>query len=452
MAGSVELRLTGGSTNNGPALSLGGVMSSVVVAATSINNLFDNVNQDEAQIGSTDYRAIDIINTSTDYNISSATLYLNPNVNSSSVKIYMGIESTGNPHVSTWTGVLTTAENVAPSGISFAEYPSSAPLSIPDIELDESLRLWFKRVVSPGAFKKCPTSFTLNLDGTYDLSALLVLSVDPADNEVDIALDKIITVVFNESISSTSLSGNISLTADSSNVAFSAASSGSTVIITPSTDLPADADIVCTLSTAITSTNGRKLTSPYQWNFQTLSMFYLFFTCDSLQPSTNDYAPGITISYASSSTDTLSTAYRLYGTGCLRLGMGQYLDISSTYLDDVVKNFALHFYPASTSTSIIKVIEMFNSTGGSLLDMTYNGNTKLITLGAANSTSTFDPNMYHLINLSATTSGEYNLIINNVSISLDTTVGIPTAVKQIRVGVSSTASGYIYVDNIMSAK
>jgi hypothetical protein len=170
MAGSVELRLTGGSTNNGPALSLGGVMSSVVVTATSINNLFDNVNQDEAQIGSTDYRAIDIINTSTDYNISSATLYLNPNVNSSSVKIYMGIESTGNPHVSTWNGVLTTAENVAPSGISFAEYPSSSPLSIPDIELDESLRLWFKRVVSPGAFKKCPTAFTLNLDGTYGLS------------------------------------------------------------------------------------------------------------------------------------------------------------------------------------------------------------------------------------------------------------------------------------------
>jgi hypothetical protein len=453
MAGSVELRLTGGATNNGPSLSLGGIMSSVVVAATSINNLFDNTNQDEAQIGSTDYRAIDITNTSTDMEILTPTVYLNPLVNSSSVTISLGLETTGNPHVSTWSGVITTAENIDPTGISFAQYPSSAPLSLSDIAVGQVQRLWIKRSVAANAIKKCPTAFTLNLDGEYGLSFMSVLSVDPTDNEVDVALDKVIKVVFDSVINSSLLTtADITLTADSSARGFSVSLSGSTLSITPSTNLPSDADVVCTLSTNIQSTAGKKLVSAYQWNFQTLSQFYLFFTCDALQPSTNDYAPGITISYASSSTDTLNSTYRLYGTGCLKLANGQYMDIVSTNLDTMIKNFALNFYTDSSSTAIYKIISMLDSTGGSLLDITYNGNSQIVSIGGIDLTATFNRSQYHFINIVETTANVYELKINNSNITLSSSVSVPSNVATIRIADSATGQSNMYVDNIISSK
>lgn len=454
MAGSVELRLTGGSTNNGPALSLGGVMSSVVVAATSINNLFDNVNQDEAQIGSTDYRAIDITNTSTDMEILTPTVYLNPNVNSSSVKIYMGIESTGNPHVSTWTGVLTTAENVAPSGISFAEYPSSAPLSISDIPVGESQRLWFKRVVAANTFKKCPTAFTMNLDGEYGLSFMTVLSVDPVDEETGVVLNKTLSAIFNSNLNSSSISGNIELTVNGSSIPFSATAAGSTLTIDPTSNLPADETIVCTLTTNILSSNGRRLNNSYVWNFETLSLFYLFFTCDGLQPTTADYAPDTTFEYASTSTAVLNSDYRLYGTGCLQLGKGEYLDITSTSLDDVVKNLALNFYAASpsTATPTYTVIDFLNSSGGSIVDLKYTPVTGTLLLGAADVSGTYASNQYHFVNLIATTDGNYTIKINGSETTLTTSISVPTGVSKIRIGQSATDGNNIYIDNILSGK
>ena len=51
MAASIVLRLTGGSSNSNPRLSLGGVGSSIEVSTIVLNNLFDNVTPEVAESG-----------------------------------------------------------------------------------------------------------------------------------------------------------------------------------------------------------------------------------------------------------------------------------------------------------------------------------------------------------------------------------------------------------------
>ena len=60
-ASDVIIVLTGGSSNNNPDLSIGGNPSNVPVG-TSLNNLFDDVSEVDANAGLTDYRCIYIFN------------------------------------------------------------------------------------------------------------------------------------------------------------------------------------------------------------------------------------------------------------------------------------------------------------------------------------------------------------------------------------------------------
>jgi hypothetical protein len=67
---STELKwyYSGGATNNDPAESYGGALSSYALASSSLNNLFDDVTGDEAESGYVEYRVLYFYNESTDAN------------------------------------------------------------------------------------------------------------------------------------------------------------------------------------------------------------------------------------------------------------------------------------------------------------------------------------------------------------------------------------------------
>jgi hypothetical protein len=76
MINFINFYLSGGSNNNNPNLSLGGLPSKFPVANSEINNLFDNVTVEQAKTGNTEYRCFYLFNDSSDRYLYNSTAYL----------------------------------------------------------------------------------------------------------------------------------------------------------------------------------------------------------------------------------------------------------------------------------------------------------------------------------------------------------------------------------------
>ena len=162
MSASLQFRLTGGSSNSNPTLSIGGVMSSTAPNSSPMNNIFDDVLPEESaqSIGYEDYRALDI------YNGGDATaeaLHIWIDIPSTSLDSHLEIgfdtstKDGTNPgttsHTTTWNGEIIDDEEDLPDSpaISFGTYYSGSELALPDIPASEAIRIWFKRVIESGA-------------------------------------------------------------------------------------------------------------------------------------------------------------------------------------------------------------------------------------------------------------------------------------------------------------
>ena len=177
--------------------------------------------------------------------------------------------------------------------------------------------------------------------------------------------------------------------------------------------------------------------------------FYLFHTCDSLQPGDIDYAPGLTFSFTDPSEDILNADYRMYGTKCWKLGGGRYVDITGSSLNNAIKNLLLHIYIPTSSDTTFSILNILDSGDSSLCNITYNANTGVLSVGSAYSAgSIIAESAYHAIQL-IESGGSYTLKIDNVAIDLTGTQAVPTTAAKLRLGVSTTDSWYF--DNIMSA-
>ena len=152
MPASLQFRLTGGASNSDPDASLGGVMSSNQISATAMNNLFDNVDPEEASAGDTEYRAIDVYNGG-DEAATNVTVHMGTETSSSDTQLDMGHDVTNNPHASGWNGETIADEDTAPASpvITFGHHVSANKLSLPDIPAGQACRVWLKRVVSASA-------------------------------------------------------------------------------------------------------------------------------------------------------------------------------------------------------------------------------------------------------------------------------------------------------------
>lgn len=71
----INFYLSGGSNNNNPNLSLGGLPSKYPLSSFGINNLFDNVTSEQAKIGNTEYRCFYIFNDSEDKHLYNSSIY-----------------------------------------------------------------------------------------------------------------------------------------------------------------------------------------------------------------------------------------------------------------------------------------------------------------------------------------------------------------------------------------
>ena len=152
MPAALQLRLTGGASNNDPASSLGGVMSSNQVSAVAMNNLFDNVDPDEASAGDVEYRAIDLYNAG-DAAATNVSIHMSTETSSTDTAIDLGHDATNNPHTAAWNGETIADEDTAPASpaITFGHHVAANKLSLPDIPVGQAARVWLRRTVSAAA-------------------------------------------------------------------------------------------------------------------------------------------------------------------------------------------------------------------------------------------------------------------------------------------------------------
>ncbi len=163
MAASLQFRLTGGSSNTNPNASLGGVMSSVQISATALNNLFDNVQPDEASAGESEYRALDLYNAG-DTPATSVEVYTSIQTTSPDSLVDIGYDVSAGSHQTNANLETVANEDTAPSSpsITLAQRLVGSELSLPDIAVGQAVRVWFRRVISPGAANISNDSFTFN--------------------------------------------------------------------------------------------------------------------------------------------------------------------------------------------------------------------------------------------------------------------------------------------------
>lgn len=164
MAATLELRLTGGAANSDVDASLGGIMSSNQLSATAMNNIFDDVQPDEATSGETEYRMIDIYN-SGDAAAVSVEVYIDPQTSSADTSLEIGEDDTNNPHASGASLETLANEGVAPASpvITFGVHGSGAKLALPDIPAGQACRLALKRIVSAAAGNTASDQATLKV-------------------------------------------------------------------------------------------------------------------------------------------------------------------------------------------------------------------------------------------------------------------------------------------------
>jgi hypothetical protein len=140
MAASVAFRLSGGASNADPALSIGGVMSSVAVTA---DTLFDVVGAAEALAGDTEYRKVFIVNDGT-IDLTSVVVW----INDQPAQGVLGIALDGAGKNA--DGDTVADESTAPTGETFDDTtdPVSNALAVPDLAVGDRHAVWLRRTIS----------------------------------------------------------------------------------------------------------------------------------------------------------------------------------------------------------------------------------------------------------------------------------------------------------------
>jgi hypothetical protein len=106
---------------------------------------------------------------------------------------------------------------------------------------------------------------------TGTISAPIVLSTDPTNNETGVALNKIITATFNMPMDPTTISGTTFMVKIGSTPVLGTVSySGTTATFTPSSNLNANTTYTATITTGAKNLAGVPLANNYVWNFSTV--------------------------------------------------------------------------------------------------------------------------------------------------------------------------------------
>jgi len=152
----IKYRLSGGSGNSDPLLSLGGVKSSTEVSST----LFDDISSGESATGEDEYRCIYIHNNHGSLTMESTKMWIQSNTPSPDTTVAIGA---GTSDIN-GTEQTVGSEGTAPSGVTFSS-PSSegTAISLGNIPYGQHKAVWVRRTVSEGASAYNSDSFTLRV-------------------------------------------------------------------------------------------------------------------------------------------------------------------------------------------------------------------------------------------------------------------------------------------------
>ena len=140
----IKYRLSGGSANTDPALSLGGAKSST----DAPSGLLDTVTSGEAASGDTEYRAFYVHNAHATLTLEAAKLWIQANTPSADTTLEVGL---GTSAVNATEQTIAN-EGVAPSGVTFvAAADEAGAISLGDIPAGQHRAVWLKRIVSAAA-------------------------------------------------------------------------------------------------------------------------------------------------------------------------------------------------------------------------------------------------------------------------------------------------------------
>jgi hypothetical protein len=157
------IRLSGGSGNTDPNLSLGGVMSTTTVVTDNVtHNLFDQVDGTESSAGDTEYRGVYLLNNHGSLTAQNVRVYISSNTASADTNIQIALAGEGlNATMETIAN-----ENTAPAGEVFNDVPVSyaTGLNMGNIPFGQRYGLWIKRIVNSAAAAVNDDAVTIKYD------------------------------------------------------------------------------------------------------------------------------------------------------------------------------------------------------------------------------------------------------------------------------------------------
>lgn len=162
VAADIKFYLSGGGGNADPNASLGGAISSTVITAASLHNLFDRVTGDEGDAGDTEYRCFYVKNTHATLSLVAAFLWIQSNSSSTDTTLTLALGGEGQ----NGTAETVANESTAPVGEVFSAPASKAAgLSLGDMAAGTYYPVWVKRVVTAGAVAFNTDTATLRVEG-----------------------------------------------------------------------------------------------------------------------------------------------------------------------------------------------------------------------------------------------------------------------------------------------
>ena len=161
----IVIRLSGGSSNTDPNLSLGGVISTTALTNNSLHNLFDEVSGTESLAGDTEYRGIYILNNHGSLTMKVTRVYISQN--STSADSEMDIAQADDGLNATMETVAN--ESTAPTGPTFSHPTTYAGgIDYGNIPFSQKYGLWCKRVINAGAAAITPDEVRFKVDCDTD--------------------------------------------------------------------------------------------------------------------------------------------------------------------------------------------------------------------------------------------------------------------------------------------
>jgi hypothetical protein len=97
----------------------------------------------------------------------------------------------------------------------------------------------------------------------------MVASTDPANNENNVVLNKLVSVTFNMPMKASTITGTTYTLKGNTAIAGIVSYSGTTAVFTPTVALAANTVYTATVSAAVTNLDNTRLPSEYVWKFTT---------------------------------------------------------------------------------------------------------------------------------------------------------------------------------------